>query len=191
MALSITYFPDKKKLFAIFFGCDSDQIEFILNSLTTADYAWRYPFTLINAFLNLEKAYRFDQVERCTDQITDLVQSFRLGLKMAEPSILNEDDPKDLVGFSVEVDLLRNSLSSWTTELRRLRKCTGDFPKHTEGPIQCPLQDAEDYLERLIDEYNAKVRQCEALLSQISMTFQMVSRDLDSTHYEPGYTEKI
>lgn len=55
IALSITVFPNKKKIYAIFFGCEPRQVDSILARLLFAGYAACSPFTLMNTFMHIER----------------------------------------------------------------------------------------------------------------------------------------
>lgn len=111
--------------------------------------------------------------------MADLIKNFQLNAataaaKMSRP--VHEDDPRDLVGLGAEMTLLRNGLVSWARELERLKgKAVVDFASSVAGSGKFPLLNAGEYLDREVDEYQMMVSRCEGMLSQVSMTFQMVS----------------
>lgn len=176
----MTYIPSKRLIYAVLFGNTHRQINSILERLSYAEHAVIEPFTLINTFVQLEKVFRFEQVERHTDAMADLIKNFQLNVTSAAaakvlPGPAHEDDPRDLVGLCAEVTSLRNGLVSWTREIERFgARAVGDFGATVGGNPGLPLLDAREYLERTADEYGAMVRKCEGLLGQVSMTFQMV-----------------
>ena len=184
-ALSLTHIPADKLTYAIAFGYTESQIEKIFHRLADAEHALLEPFTLINAFIQLEKIQRFEQVERFADDMADLIENFRIDVQAAEARLsrrVHEDDPQNLVGVAAEMRLLRNALVSWGREMGRFGaslgeggKARGDFAREVDGDKRFPLLDAGEYLERTVDEYAAVVRKCEGMLEQVSMTFQMVS----------------
>lgn len=182
-ALALTFIPAKRLTYAIFFGYheehDLNQVATILGRLAFAEHAALEPFTLINTFVQLEKVQRFEQVERHADAMADLIRNFQLNAATAAakmPRPVHEDDPRDLVGLGAEMTLLRNGLVSWARQLERLKgKAVVDFASSVGGSGKMPLLDAAEYLDREVDEYQIMVSRCEGMLSQVSMTFQMVS----------------
>lgn len=147
-----------------------------MSRLEYAQYAWRCPSTLINAFLHLEKVARFEQVEFAIDAVSDAMSALRRETTGSQgPMVANKDDPHDLVSLSTRVHKLKNHLDNWATELRKLMRQAGnEFPSITAVPPGLPLLDMTGYLEGLIDEYALKVRECDVVVAQVSMTFQMV-----------------
>jgi hypothetical protein len=182
-ALALTFIPSRRLTYAIFFGYHEEQglnqVATILGRLAFAKHAALEPFTLINTFIQLEKVQRFEQVERHADAMADLIKNFQLDAATAAGKMLrpvHEDDPRDLVGLGAEMTLLRNGLVSWARELERLKdKAVKDFANSVGGSEKVPLLDPGEYLDREVDEYQMMVRRCEGMLSQVSMTFQMVS----------------
>ncbi|KAK0610882.1 hypothetical protein B0T14DRAFT_607077 [Immersiella caudata] len=180
-ALTITHIPSKNLIYAIYFGYTERQITTVLERLTFAGHALLEPSTLINAFIQLEKVQRFEQVQRHADGITKLIKNFQDEAAVAGKSgssiarRVQEDDPRDLVGLAGEMRLLRNGLVSWARELARFREKAGgnEFPRCVGGDGKLPLLDVGEYLDRTVDEYEAMVRRCEGMLEQVSMTFQM------------------
>lgn len=112
-----------------------------------------------------------------------MIRNFQLGVTTREQSLINSDDPLDLVGLSGELTLLKNCLVSWVGELQRLELPASQFPVMVDKNPALPLLNAIKYRKRTIDEYDAMIRKCDKLLSQVSMTFQMVCSSLILCNY--------
>lgn len=126
--------------------------------------------------MHLEKVARFEQVELAIDAVSDAMSALRReSTEPQGPLVANKDDPHNLVSLSTRVHKLKNHLDNWATELRKLMRQAGnDFPSIAVLPPGLPLLNMEGYLEELIDEYALKGRECDAVVAQVSMTFQMV-----------------
>ncbi|KAK0648507.1 hypothetical protein B0T16DRAFT_408321 [Cercophora newfieldiana] len=181
-ALTITHIPAKRLTYAISLGYTDVQVNTVLGRLEFAEHAALEPFTLINAFIQIEKRYRFEQVELHVDDITRRIKNFSSEIAAAASSKskskisrpILEDDPQNLVGKAGEMRLLTNGLVSWAREMERFKeKVAREFPSCVGKDEKFPLLDAGEYLDRTVDEYGAMVRRCEGMLEQVSMTFQM------------------
>ncbi|KAK3342157.1 hypothetical protein B0T25DRAFT_586193 [Lasiosphaeria hispida] len=159
-ALTMTVIPSKRLTYAIFFGYTDKQINTVLKRLDFAGHALLEPFTLINAFIQLEKVHRFEQVERHADEMTDLIKNFQFDASTASatraPDPVPEDDPRDLVGLAAKMTTLRNGLMGWAKEMERFRgKAVEDFGTMVGKDPKLPLLNAGEYLDRTVDEYSA------------------------------------
>ncbi|KXX80906.1 hypothetical protein MMYC01_203526, partial [Madurella mycetomatis] len=114
-ALSITHIPSRHLTYALFLGFSDRQTDAILKRLEYSPHAALDPFTLINAFIQLEKVVRFEQVEKHADEMANLIRNFQLqGTSKGEEGRArgHDDDPRNLVGLAGEMGLLQNGLVS-------------------------------------------------------------------------------
>ncbi|KAK4215210.1 hypothetical protein QBC37DRAFT_419516 [Rhypophila decipiens] len=187
LALSLTHFPEKKRLYATFLGCMPDDIKWIQSRLKfgTGKTALA-PLTLISAFLELEKRNRFDDVNSYDRRMFELVENFSDETSRSQAYAWpSEDDPKDLVRTSRAVTFMKGHLEKWKNEVAGLQSvnCADqpekerDFQKLMDDPVEAankiPLIDPDPYLSRLAAEYEDKIRKCDAILGTASLAFQM------------------
>ena len=153
----------------------------IQRRLTFAGKTTLATFTLISCFLELEKIQRFADVNCQDNRMYELIENFwdeRDGSQAND--WVHDDDPKDLVRRSRTITYLRNNLEQWKSEIAGLKSNASDFlanipnPLDTGGPT-IPLLDVSDYLVRLMNEYDEKIRTCDGILATAALAFQMVS----------------
>ena len=156
-ALTVTHIPDRHITYAIFFGYTDRQVETVFARLASSGQAIFEPFTLINTFIQLEKVYRFEEIERHVVDVAELMHSFQ------HVATMEADNQISLTGVAGNVTTIRNGLIGWTRELKRFReKVVGD---HIEPEY------AAEYLHRVVDENEYMATKCDGLPSTL---FQMV-----------------
>lgn len=184
LALSITYFPTVKRLYAVFLGCQPKQMDTIHYRLGFAGMGALQPFTLINTFLEIEKKHRFDAVTSHSTNMLRLVENFAVSENHDSTRYgwRNEEDPGGLVRICGQVTHLRDQLELWKGEIVGLRECMGnDFPDEMVDPLdvagkkELPLLEPKGYLYRLVREYEARIRVCNGVLATGGLAFQVVS----------------
>ncbi|KAK3681147.1 hypothetical protein B0T22DRAFT_474069 [Podospora appendiculata] len=185
LALSLTYFKNKQRTYAAFFGCEQQDVDWVQTRLAFTGKTVLAPLTLISAFLELEKMQRFDEVGEYDQEIVEMVENFSdETYKSQAYAWVNEDDPKDLVRISRKVTYMKNDMEKWRSEIAGLKSNAADFPKELEirgadspagsfPAAKIPLLDADNYLGRLVSEYEDKIRKCDAMLATVSLAFQM------------------
>lgn len=120
-ALSITYYPDSKRTYAIFLGLEEQDVRYIKGNLEFANDAIIKPFTLIGIFLTREKTQRFRQVESEVTKLSEILQNPRYPAQ----------DAQGLIDTYNRVARLKNALESWQKEIEGLKQHVADF----EGPV--------------------------------------------------------
>jgi hypothetical protein len=138
------------------------------------------PFTLMKAFLGIERGHRFKEVDRKIANFEDILQNYgRLPFgadgsgQPQDGGEGSEEDPKNLIGLYLEIYTLKIRLMAWSTQIAGLKKYTSDFLSLTAGR---PDIDPEEYLQRMVDEYEVKINKCEMVLQGASLAFQMVRK---------------
>jgi hypothetical protein len=138
------------------------------------------PFTLIKVFLGIERSHRFTEVNRKIVNFQNILQNYgRLPFgsdgsgQPQDSGKGSEEDPKNLIGLYLEIYTLKIRLMAWSTQIAGLKKYTSDFLSLTTGR---PDIDPEEYLQRMMDEYEVKINKCEMVLQGASLAFQMVRR---------------
>lgn len=185
--MTITHFPKPpaappgqilsgSKTSAIILGYDDSDIEKLLVPLEGCKNSIFCPFTLIKAFLHVERQRRFKEVNHKIAMFQSILQNYgRLPVGEEDSGQTskggNSQDPKDLIGMYISVCTLKNQLTAWRTQIVGLKGFVGDF----EGPVgeQVDIDPAE-YLQRLVDEYELKIDKCDMVLQGASLAFQMV-----------------
>jgi hypothetical protein len=165
------------------------------------------PFTIIKAFLELERERRFDDVDDKVCAFEEIIYNYgqqpgketrsrpRRLLDRASRAMRGKrgsaathkvktggkaEDPKELISLYLEVCHLKNALMAWRAQLSGFAKLARvDFrpPAGEQDDI-----DAEEYLQRMGEEYDIKINKCEMVLQGASLTFQMV-RMVPTCHF--------
>lgn len=169
LALSLSYYPTAPhRVYAVFFGLSPNQMSFIHDHLEFAGPAALHPFTLLNAFLDLEKRRRFADVDTYSRRMADLAENWGA----------LTGDSEGVVRTYREVTVLREELEVWRGEVARLEEeSKGDFMREMEGGggRGMGLLEAGGYLRRLGGGYAEKGRVCEGVLQTAGFAFQVVS----------------
>lgn len=152
---------------------------FFHDHLEFAGPAALQPFTLINAFLDLEKRRGFADVDAYSRRMADLAENWGT----------LTGDSEGVVRTYREVTVLREELEVWRGEVARLEEesggevtrlggeSKGDFSREMEvgGGRVMGLLEAGGYLRRLRGGYAEKGRVCEGILQTAGFAFQVVS----------------
>lgn len=163
--------------YALILGYKDDDIEELKKCIQSCKETIFNPFTLIKGFLRVERGHRFKEVDRKIVHFQNILQNYgRLPFgadSSKQPQELdgNKDDPKNLIGLYLEVYVLKIRLMAWTSQITGLKKYSSEFTSFT--PSQHDI-DPEEYLQRLVDEYEVKINKCEMVLQGASLAFQMV-----------------
>ena len=161
----------------MFLGCTPDDRTLIASKLGDAKQSIFSPFTVIKVFLELERWRRFLEVDEKVTLFQNTVQNYgHLPLEADGDEgsyIANAQDPKNLIGLYLRVCHLKNGLVAWRAQLARLAEFADEFKAMVVSDSEI---DPQDYLQRLIDEYDMKINKCDLVLQGTSLTFQMVSR---------------
>ncbi|KAK5653692.1 hypothetical protein OQA88_8723 [Cercophora sp. LCS_1] len=171
-ALSITYFPTAKRLYALFLGYENTHVETVHQRLEFAGKATLQPFALINIFLEIEKKHHFRLVNDHNYNMLALVGNLVVS-------------STDIIDIYKDVLFLRDQLEQWKAEILSFREHMGDdFPKDMPDPLdatgkkQLPLLEPREYLDRLVREYDARSRVCEGILGTGGLAFQVETANI-------------
>lgn len=193
-AMTLTYFPGKDqvsgtrtrdRIHGMIMGYDEVDTMELKMRLGNCKKAIFSPFTLIKAFLHVEKRRRFKEINDKIAAFQNILQNYGrvpIGNELAESRSSNEgnrlgdgaDDPKKIQLY-LEMCALKNALEAWNAQLRSLREDViddgggGEFGADTAADI-----DPREYLRRLVEEYDVKINRCDTVLQGGSLTFQMV-----------------
>lgn len=185
-AMTITYFPKPainahqispgSRTNAIIFGYEDTDIDDLVLPLQNCKESIFSPFTLIKAFLHVERKRRFKEVNHKIYQFQSILQNYgRLPIGEEDRDQGNgggnAQDPKNLIGLYIGVCTLKNQLTAWRTQIAEFKSYASDFavPSGEQADI-----DPEEYLQRLVDEYDVKINKCDLVLQGASLAFQMV-----------------
>jgi hypothetical protein len=170
--------PHGSKTNALILGYDDVDIEELILPLISCKESIFAPFTLIKAFLHVERKRRFKEVNNKIAKFQSILQNYgRLPVgeeeKDQDNSGDNAQDPKNLIGLYISVCTLKNQLTAWKTQIASFQAHASDFAV----PVgEQPDIDPEEYLQRLVDEYEVKINKCDLVLQGASLAFQMVWR---------------
>lgn len=173
MALSITYLPADpgqkrgSKTFALFLGCPAEQAERTLKELRSSPKAVFSPFTLIKVFLEKERANRLNEVDNGLVTLQNVTERF---VSMDRDGNYPQS-PKEMIKLYNSLYHLKNGLVAWKAQVERMLPSCDEFRSMPGGDVDI---DPKVYLQRLIDDYDTRIHDCEALLEGGSFAFQIV-----------------
>lgn len=177
MALSITYLPADpsqnrgSKTFALFLGCPAENAEHAFKELESSSKTVFSPFTLMKIFLEKERANRLNEIDNSLVRLQNMTERF---------VSMDSDDtyphsPKQMIKLYHNIYHLKNGLVAWKTQVERMLLSCDEFRSMPGGEVDI---DPEVYLQRLIDDYETRIHDCEALLEGGSFAFQIVRTTL-------------
>jgi hypothetical protein len=150
-------------------GLDTDGIEAVRQNLFGAIEHVFSPFTLMKIFLELEKKKRFGNV-------ADTILRFLTLIEDGKRTPVNADtkadpvDPHRFVKLYVELSYLKEGLTAWKAQLRGMKR----FIRELQAGPEVQEINPDDYLIRLINEYEVHVQRCKMALLTTSLAFQKV-----------------
>jgi hypothetical protein len=179
-ALTITYFPRTdttgSKIYAVMLGLVENDIAEVWKKLRLEDELLFSPFTLMKIFLELEKYKRSSIVARMVDRIEGLIDDYNQIPAGADEGSSNtkadSDDPHRLLHLYLEVGLLKGGLAAWRYQLLGMKEFSQEFRVIANPRLQ--EIDPDDYLSRLIGDYEVLIGNCEKVILAISLAFQRV-----------------
>lgn len=197
MALSVTFFPETGRTFAIFFGCDDEADRIITSRISMASRAAVHPLLLVGVFAEIERTRQIELVERSIDALETRIlnlddEAFPRQHYENSPSrsVINED----LIEFWLNTSHLRNGLETWKAQLQKVVDEVGDLEIaafDTEGPTEIngsTINRAEyralmrktgkkikERLRSTINVYEEKIRECTTRVDGMTMATQLVS----------------
>lgn len=162
--------------YALILGYQDADITSLRSCLEKCKESIFNPFTLIKAFLSVERGHRFTEVNCKIVQFQNILQNYGhlpLGAEAAGQvqDEGSEQDPKNLIGLYLDICTLKNRLMAWNMQIVGFKKFASDFISFTTGR---PDIDPEEYLQRMVDEYDIKINKCDMVLQGASLAFQMV-----------------
>jgi len=119
------------------------------------------PFTLIKAFLKIERDLRFEELDDKISNFVNILKNYG-----SEDS---EATPKSMIDLYLEMGTLKLRLMTWSAQIADLKTHVDDFAE-----VKTDI-DPDEYLRRLVQEYEVKINKCEIVLQGASLAFQMVS----------------
>lgn len=169
-ALSETY--------AVILGFKDDDTAILKKCLQDCKQSVFNPFTLIKAFLRVERRRRFREVDRNIVRFQDILQDYG-SLPLGADAVSevknggggNMEDPKNLIELYLGICTLKNRLMAWNTQIKRLKSHAGEFSSFTTGRSDI---NPEVYLECMMDEFDVKINKCDMALQGASLAFQRV-----------------
>lgn len=173
MALSITYLPADpsqkrgSKIFALFLGCPAENAQQTFEELESSPKAVFSPFTLMKVFLEKERANRLNEVDNSLVTLQNMTEQF----VSMDSEATYPHSPKQMIKLYHDIYHLKNGLVAWKAQVERMLPSCDDFRRMPGGDVDI---DPEVYLQRLIDEYETRIHDCEALLEGGSFAFQIV-----------------
>lgn len=178
-------------------GYDTADTRELIGRLSGCKKSSFSPFTLIKAFLYVERKRRFREVNDKITAFQAILQNYgrlpvgqdrsvkadhhrmmpgrdagsRKNLKneSMRRTMRNPEDPKTLIRLYLDVCTLKNALSAWRAQLEDFKTHAGADFDDTNADI-----DPVEYMQRLIDEYKVKINKCDLVLQGASLAFQMV-----------------
>jgi len=178
-ALTITHFPKTNdvgsKTYALALGFSAKKIERIRLDLCDSGQRLFSPFTLMKIFLEVEKKERFGAVDTNVTNIRNLIAGYgKIPVGYAPPNSntsSDKDDPHKLLWLYHEVSHLKNALAAWKAELLEMTEFVEDWAVAAQDSQEIH---PNDYLSRLIRDYDARMGKCDVVLLNISLAFQKV-----------------
>lgn len=188
-------------MYAVFFGCSKADAEGIYLELKASKGSVFSPFTMIKLFLEKEARNRIREVEKAIHKLQTVISNFEFQPPQASRIEASEgrkkkkkdlkEDPKQMVDLYLTVGSLKNGLREWRTQLDRMLQCCDEFRLMASDENDI---DPTVYIQRIIDDYDTRVFDCETVMEGASLTFQMVSfrdfyqiRSVSAKLEAPGY----
>lgn len=161
-------------MYAVFFGCSRDDAHGMIHQELEASRDSIFsPFTMIKLFLEKESRNRIKEVDKAVHDLQTVISNFEFqppdtGSRASKGM---EQDPKYMINLFLNVGYLKNGLDEWRSQLERMLECCDEFRgmPSAENDI-----DPAVYIQRIIDDYDTRVRDCEVVMEGASLTFQMV-----------------
>ncbi|KAI1075880.1 hypothetical protein F5B20DRAFT_584844 [Whalleya microplaca] len=171
MALAMTYIAEDRprhgaKLYGLFLGVPPEYATVLASELQSSKSAAFLPFTMIKLFLQRERRNRLDEVDDAVKVFTAALTKFA-GPQTAAPA---RDNPGEMIDMYLKVSLLKGGLLAWKTQLERMKSWTGGFTAMAGGNDDIK---PGVYLERLIDDYDIRINDCETVMQGASLAFQL------------------
>ncbi|KAH0443077.1 hypothetical protein CcaCcLH18_01190 [Colletotrichum camelliae] len=201
--MTITHFPERmgpsgiiETTNAMILGYDHEDEAELNERLSYCKDAIFSPFTLIKAFLCVEKSRRWKEVNRKIAEFQSILQNYgripidyeRSVASDAEGRVprrasagtrsrkdANSADPKNLIGLYIEVCTLKNSLAAWASQLKFFSENIED---DEFGSASLSDISPREYLRCLMEEYSLKINKCDLVLQGASLAFQMETAHL-------------
>ncbi|KAI1394283.1 uncharacterized protein F4822DRAFT_43973 [Hypoxylon trugodes] len=198
MALSATYFPDRRFTYAVVYGCPSHAVATIKSRLLDCRLNTFHPLTLPTILSDIERYRHVDMVNtyvsKLVQRVLDMGNPTQVSKSTSQSSNselekqLTEDSKRAADDGSVmewlEMSHIRNELIDWQAQLRNLVQHVNDLERfryeETIGPIAegvfISMRDQgvriKERLIQIINEYDAKARECSTIIDGMSFATQ-------------------
>lgn len=165
-------------MYAVFFGCSRTDADNMYLELKASKDSIFSPFTMIKLFLEKEAKNRIREVEKAIHDLQTVISNFEFQPQASKFGVSKgkkqdpKKDPKQMITLYLNVGSLKNGLREWRTQLERMLECCDEFR------VMASANDDIDptvYIQRIIDDYDTRVFDCETVMEGASLTFQMVS----------------
>ncbi|KUI67974.1 hypothetical protein VM1G_02931 [Cytospora mali] len=160
-------------MYAVFFGCSKEDAErMVLPELRASKDSIFSPFTMIKLFLEKEAKNRIREVDKAIHALQTVISNFEFQAKTSGlgASKGKEQDPKQMITLYLNVGSLKNGLVEWRSQLSRMLECCDEFRAMPSAGNDI---DPVVYIQRIIDDYDTRVLDCETVMEGASLTFQM------------------
>lgn len=170
--MSITFSPESRQVFGFFLGFSSlSDIEYMTHRLHKDREYIDNPFVLISAFLELEKHYRFLQVDAMIDALRTAIT------KSQEPTDVNHQTQGHQGKFYqlfTQVDALKTQLKIWTVQFDKIIEICPFLPMFKPPGEEGFLLSPDESIQALKEAFEERIMRCEGVQEATSLAFQKV-----------------
>ncbi|KAJ0168064.1 hypothetical protein CTA2_10433 [Colletotrichum tanaceti] len=198
IALSVTWFPQRSKWYAVFYGCDRATAENIENRLNNCEDATCHPLILSGIFAEVERRRQLRLVDEGTAEFLDAVSSlnntknrlFGNGDILGSVSSARSRDDSSAIDPWLKISHLKNGMQSWKDQLLKMVAHADELNESYFKPdAGSPVAVNEfrshmrriggrikDRLEDIIRDCDEQMRKCQTNLDGIILADQMSLR---------------
>lgn len=201
LALSVTYFPQSRLTYGIFYGCTVSIEHEIINRLAKAKQNVFHPLILPGIFAEIERSRIVDVVESTIDDIEGAIFELDSGIATKDKSLVNEEaGGTGYVRRTVWLNttFLRSRLQISRTQLQKMIEHVDELSAmdphysnklfisneelNSDLEIHSQLQKTgfliKDRLKALLEEYDEKIEECSMRVAGMTIATQWVSPDV-------------
>lgn len=187
--MSITYFPIKKSLYVLIYGCDPDTKQRILARLKNSEDSTCHPLLFPGIFAELERKRQLDLVKHGLEVLHTTIMGLGRYHKEWKEDPIEDSQMDDAIDPWLEIHHLKNSLEAWK---RQLMKIAAHADELSETWFKIDSSDSEGIKEEklmvrrtgdriqerileIIDDYDDKIRECIMIMEGMTLATQMVT----------------
>jgi hypothetical protein len=190
IALSVTFIPQIRSVFAIIYGCSSSQLLSLEKRVKAAGHAANHPLLLVGILAELER-------ERLVGIADDLIDKFTLRSEILEniywnpQQDMNSQKTQEYLALCLQSRSLVDHIRAVKRQLVKFLEAIDGVSTWMESPTSQVNYDYEKSLslnetgkrikkriEEIVDEYDDKIDECNMMTENLALTMQTVRLSL-------------